>query len=78
MAAIYFKPQYAGSSTLINYYQSRLQLFPAHPSKLHLLQSYSCIDELVHDGVREGGVSQQEGREDLVILQNIFDFQPTA
>lgn len=52
---------------------------PHHPSSTaHLLQSNLGVDELIHDGLRELSVSQEEGGQNFIILQYIIYLQAAA
>lgn len=48
------------------------------PSAAHLFQTNPGVDELVDDGLGEAGVSQEEGGEKFIILQNIIYLQAAA
>lgn len=55
-----------------------------HPTRLpptitaHLFQPNSCIDQLIHNGLRELSVSQQEGSKNFIILQYVIYLQAAA
>lgn len=48
------------------------------PSAAHLFQPNPRVDELIDDGLGEAGVSQEEGGEKFIILQNIIYLQAAA
>lgn len=51
---------------------------PPPTTTAHLFQPNSCIDQLIHNGLRELSVSQQEGGKNFIILQYVIYFQAAA